>query len=1375
MSTPEAAQVNVSSDLLGIKPPSFDCWHDDNLPQKFKSFRRYCELIFSTPAYSSKPNSELVKYILLWMGPQAIELFDNWTLTEEQRHNPEDVWSAFQNYFEPKSNFRLARFQLRDLVQQANESIDTYVNRLKVQAQKCNFSSTSIQEDNIIDQIIKGTHHAAIRKQLLDHDPSKLTLNKVLDFARTFEATQSQLQQFSQAQASSISAVKKHYSKPAKPKQTQHKTNLCKFCGGPYHKRDVCPASGQSCNRCHKIGHWGKVCRSTDLTKKSPKNKHDTHQKSKPQHSQKQKVSTIQHDNFSSSDDDQSFDRISFGVISKNKSNNEAYTTICIKPYKGRQANLRGKVDTGAQGNILPLRVYKDIYPKFISPQGKPTHTKPSNAKLTAYNNTPIKQYGTISIPCKYQDSHWRDTTFYITDSSGPVIFGLATCTDLELVTMNCHISEKNPDNHIPKPIKHLKDLQQLYPDRFTGLGKLPGEHKLVLNENAQPFRHPPRRAPIHLRDKIRAELDRMLDLDVIRPVVEPTDWVSSITYVQKVDGSLRICLDPKDLNDALKRGQHHIPTVEELTHKFTGSTVFSKLDAKSGYWTIQLESESQLLTTFNSPFGRFCFKRLPFGLKVSQDIFQRSMDQAFEGLEGIVSICDDITVHGINEEDHDQKLHKLFVRAREKGIVFNPSKCHIKQQEVTFFGNRYSKDGVSPDPKKIEAIVNLESPANVAQLQSFLGMLTYLAPFVPNLSEHTTELRKLLRKDSEFQWYHEHEIAFQKLKSLICQANSLAYYDPKQPAILQVDASQVALGAALVQDNRPIAYASKSLTDTEKRYANIEREMLACVFGAERFHTYLYGQSFTIESDHRPLEMICKKNLTAAPARLQRMLLRLQHYDYKIKYKPGKEMILADSLSRLPQTKIDDQEIRLDVKVCFVQFSTERLTELRDATKADTNLSILMKYIYNGFPPKQRDLHSKVKGYWHFRDELTIENGIIIKGNQVVIPTSLQPWYLEKIHDGHQGITRCQQRARSSIYWPGINESIEKYIAHCLPCQTHQSSQAKEPLMPVIPDLPNIPWHTIGTDLFTFENHEYLIIADYFSKYPIIKKLHELSSQAIANFTSEIFSMFGVPNTVISDNGPQFVGKAYQSLIQSYGICHITSSPVHPKSHGFIERMIRTVKSLFRKSPQSTNQALLNFRTTPSGSEMPSPAELLFNRKIQSNLPIHTKNSQPDSFIEKKTQLQSKSKADYDQHSHELSELDINQSIFYQDVAKKTWTPGIIIGYGPEERSYTVQCSISGRTLRRNRVLIRPRQSTVTPKLNPPNPFPLLQNPMVQPQISKNSTETLRNTSNTKGKESKPTPHPVDTPTRPPSKSDQEPRRSRRHIKAPSRLIEEA
>ena len=567
------------------------------------------------------------------------------------------------------------------------------------------------------------------------------------------------------------------------------------------------------------------------------------------------------------------------------------------------------------------------------------------------------------------------------------------------------------------KPVNSVAALEELYPDRFTGIGKFPGEHKLTVDENATPVIHAPRRAPIQLHDQIKAELGRMTALDVIRPINEPTDWVSSITYVTKPDGTLRICLDPKDINSSLKRGQHHIPTLEELTHRFAKATVYSKLDAKSGYWCVQLDNASQLYTTFNSPFRRYCFKRLPFGLETSQDVFQKAMDQILEGLPGVVSIADDIVVYGTNEQDQDQNLHRLMQRARERGLVFNPTKCRIKEEEIPFFGNIYSKNRVRPDPVKVQAIAELKEPTNTTELQSFLGMITYLAPYIPKLSDHTAPLRKLLCKDSEFQWHHEQQSAFESLKHLICSADNLAYFDPSKPAVLQADASQEALGVALTQEGRPIAFASKSLTDTEKRYANIERELLACVFGALRFHTYLYGKPFLIESDHRPLEMISRKNLTAAPARLQRMLLRLQRYDYQITYKPGKEMTLPDSLSRLPKGG-QDAEIDLNVKVCFVQFSTQKLNELREATITDPTLNLLMKYIVNGFPEKQRDIHSDVRCYWPFRDELSLENGIILKGEQTVIPESLRKCYLEMIHTVHQGITRCQQRARSCVYW---------------------------------------------------------------------------------------------------------------------------------------------------------------------------------------------------------------------------------------------------------------------------------------------------------------------------------------------------------------------
>ena len=234
-----------ANDLQGIKPPSFN-WNSSDLSHHFNTFKRYCQLILTTPTYASKSDKEVVNYILLWMGPQAVEIFDNWShLTTEQKEKPSEVWDAFQNYFEPKSNFRLARFQLRDLVQQENEPIDNYVVRLKVQAQKCNFATPNVLEDNLIDQIIKGTHHSTVRKKLLECDPKTLTLDKAIDLSRTFEATQLQLQQFANSSkfGESVDAIHKHNrNKPKFHKSSKIESKTCYFCGLPYHKREACPA-----------------------------------------------------------------------------------------------------------------------------------------------------------------------------------------------------------------------------------------------------------------------------------------------------------------------------------------------------------------------------------------------------------------------------------------------------------------------------------------------------------------------------------------------------------------------------------------------------------------------------------------------------------------------------------------------------------------------------------------------------------------------------------------------------------------------------------------------------------------------------------------------------------------------------------------------------------------------------------------------------------------------------------------------------------------------------------------------------------------------------------------------------------------------------
>ena len=287
----------------------------------------------------------------------------------------------------------------------------------------------------------------------------------------------------------------------------------------------------------------------------------------------------------------------------------------------------------------------------------------------------------------------------------------------------------------------------------------------------------------------------------------------------------------------------------------------------------------------FNTPWGCYRFVHLPWSLICVQNIFQWMMDIILECCEGVIRIADDVVIHGQDDKEHDRCLHTLMQVAREYGLVFNGKKCAVKQPSIKFFGWIYDKDGAHPDPSKVTAIHNMPALETPSQLQKFLGMVTYLSPFVPSLSSFTAPLCGLLKKDPEFTWNKTYQDAFDSVKSLVCSDTTLCYFDVCRPAIIQVNASKKGLGAALLQDGHPVAFTYKALTPTEQHYANIEHELLTCVFGAEQFCTYVIGHKFMIESDHKPLEQIMLKNLADAPAHLQRMLLCLQDYDIHIKY----------------------------------------------------------------------------------------------------------------------------------------------------------------------------------------------------------------------------------------------------------------------------------------------------------------------------------------------------------------------------------------------------------------------------------------------------------------------------------------------------------
>ena len=375
-----------------------------------------------------------------------------------------------------------------------------------------------------------------------------------------------------------------------------------------------------------------------------------------------------------------------------------------------------------------------------------------------------------------------------------------------------------NYDNFKVASVKATERFADIFEE--GKLGTLPGRPvRLVIQDGAVPQILPARRVPIALGGKVQEELDRLTNLGVIRKVDEPTHWVNQMAVQEKKSGDLRICLDPRLLNEVLKRERYMLPTLEEVLPKLSGAKVFSQLDLASAYWHVELNKESSLVTTFASPYGRYRWVRLPFGLSVSSEIFQKRLNQALEGLEGVVCVADDCLVLGVGEtqkeaeENHEKNLDAFLNRCREKGIVLNKKKTEIGQKRASFLGHIITSEGVKADPEKVQGIAEPElmRPTNREEVRILQGTVNYLSKFLPRLSQVMEPIRQLTRDGVVFQWGEAQERAFEKVKSLVTEAPILAYYSPNETLVLQTDASKKGLGAGLLQNGKPIAYKKQS------------------------------------------------------------------------------------------------------------------------------------------------------------------------------------------------------------------------------------------------------------------------------------------------------------------------------------------------------------------------------------------------------------------------------------------------------------------------------------------------------------------------------------------------------------------------------------
>lgn len=1259
--------------------------------QEWRLFKQKYELYMLASGLNKKPDDVRVALLLTLGGDELLRIYNATdfgpvTTADGTTTDPskvlDTVLSKLDNYFAPRKLIIASRYKFRCCKQNTGETLDTYMTRLKTLSKHCDFGSE--HDNSLRDQLVFGCHDDKLRERFLREE--NLSLVDALSLCQAYEASKKQMSiiKNERDEGTSINKVQrkftekpknqKHSTKPkfehhsgkATPVQKQDSRSLqpCKYCGNQHiWDTSLCPAYGKICSYCKKKNHFRSQCDS--MKKATRKTPHGG------------RLHAISESNKPIDDTDTLSDSSSEYIMKVNPTSLSS-KGIFAKMLIGENI-VKFQIDSGASVNVLPSR-YVSI-----------SDVTPYDSELQMWNTSTLSPIGKCRIKIRNCNNGKKySVEFVIVKEDLTPLLGRKTSEQMKLISVNY-------DNICA--INVFADFNDVFANE---LGKLPGIVHMSIDDSISPVAIPTCRVPISLKAKVKSKLHELEEQKVIQKVEEPTSWVSRMVVASKKSGDIRLCIDPQQLNKALKRELHPLPIMDDVLPELSNAKVFSRFDLRNGYWQCILDEESSKLTTFQTPFGRYRWLRLPFGLAISSEIFQKKLQFALDGIPGVICVADDVLVYGKGENekdamnDHDYKLKLLLERCRMHGIRLNSAKVELRKSEITFLGHKVTASGLKPDPTKIESIVKMPAPANVNEILKLNGMVNYLAKFMPKLSNVMEPIRRLTKKDVEWIWTEEHSLAFQKIKSLVTKAPVLSYFDPNKQLQIQCDASQSGLGAVLLQDGNPLFYASRALTPTERRYAQIEKEMLAIVFSLKKFHQYTFGRKTIIYSDHKPLKSIFGKPLCRAPKRLQGMMLSAQQYDFELEYTPGKEMYVADVLSRAYlDVNEGGNEFEAINMVSYLPIRNERLNKIREATRLDDTLQHLTNAIVNGWPEHKNSVHTYLIPYFDCRDEFTVQDGLIFKGERVVIPSSLRKEIKEAVHSSHIGIEGCLRRARECIFWPGMNSELKEYMSKCEVCNKYKNSQQKESLMSH--ELSDRPWEKVGVDIFELKGQFFLVTVDYYSNFWEIDRLESTKSSSVIRKLRAHFARYGSPSVLISDCGSQFTSEEFYDFIKDWDIEHRTTSPKHSQSNGMAESAVKMAKRLVRKAVDSNKDpyfAILDYRNTPTQGTDFSPAQRNLGRRTRTLLPTSSNLLKPKEISnehvkQSKKYSNLKSSLYYNKGSKDLDPLCEGDTVRIKPTVmnKKTWEKGTVLER-LDERSYNVSCD-SG-VIRRNRVHLR-------------------------------------------------------------------------------------
>lgn len=1298
------------------------------------------------------PGRRKVGNLLKCMGIECIKIYDTFewapeipaveanvenniearpAVPAEDKHNLEHVLLKFDQHWGVQRYRTIKRQEFLATARKENQTIMDYIAELKRKAEHCDFRDN--KDSFICDKIINSVNNEKCSERLLDLPDDELTLNKVTQICRQVELTTAHLKKLTfnnnhsetMQNVNSTSTSNNRGRQAAGPRRFstrgrgyQGTLPFCPKCCR-HHFNGACPAAYQYCGSCGQIGHYSKssLCSSRGMPRgragpgrftragpgrftrgSHPQYQHGVNYTEPSEYMEEQPSEYMEEQ--PREDNDVSFLDIFSADVNQVKSNGD---TDWLVTFKIKNKSFVAEIDTAAQCNVVSLQTVKHL--------GLETDIQVSKAMINGVHDEAKQAYGEIVLPCNYKGVTTMLKFFVMNTGRDLNLLGRSDSLRLGLIMRVNSIS-------VNDACKHIVDK---YSDVLgSSIGCLPGEYTIKIDPSVPPVIHPPRTVPVALREQVKTELDKMEKKGIIAKVHEPTEWVSSMVTVRKKNGEVRICIDPSDLNRAILREHFPMGDIDDIITRLAGAKVFSTLDANSGYFQIKLSENSSMLTTFNSPFGRYRYLRMPMGAKCSAEVFQREMKLNFGDLEGVEIVVDDILVHGRNMEEHNARLEAVLARARKLNLKLNSQKSHIGKSEVNYVGHRLTANGVRTTEERIKAITQLRDPTNLQEVETILGMVGYIAKFIPYLSNLTAPLRDM-KKEKDWHWGPAQAVAFQQIKQAVTTDPLLKYYDVRKPVLISVDASTRGLGAALIQEGGVVAYASRALTPAETRYAQIEKEALAVVFACNKFHKLIYGKAnITIESDHKPLEAIMTKPIHKAPMRIQKMLLKLQPYDFKLVHVSGKCIGLADCLSRLPIADQSDKLLDDDLMICAIEMlAGGQHAQIARATKRDPSAQELIRVIRNGWPNTKRELAPEIRPYWEYRDELSIYNGLIVRGDRTLIPAEERTRILKLLHQSHLGVVNTKQRARDLVFWPGMNAAIEEEIAKCTVCLNRRRQQPKEPL--TVHPIPSRPWSKVGVDIFEIEGGHFIVAVDYYSNYIEVAQLDRLSSVATIKSIKRMIATHGIMDILVSDNGPQFASRDFAEFTSTYGIKHTTSSPQRPQANGLAEKAVQTIKSLMIKCSRSGDDfhlALLDLRNTPR-ENIGSPAQRLMGRRTQTRIPttdalLKPQTLRPLSVTSGLSRMRATQKHYYDHGKKPLP--CIKQGSALRIRTPEGWKPAEYIREHEAPNSHIVKAGEQGRLYRRNRdqlLLTREEPHIIRqrPQYNLPAP------PVVAPQ----------------------------------------------------------